>query len=69
MSFSISSIIAGLVFGIFGFAILKDGKKEANIPKVFVGLILLIYPYFITNDYLVWIIGIVLTFIGFKLRY
>lgn len=70
MNFNIStsSILAGFIFGVFGFSFLKVGRLNANVPKILVGIALMIYPYVVSNDYALWIIGIVLTVVGFKLN-
>lgn len=68
LHFSISALMAGFVFGVFGFAFLKTGKRDASAAKILIGLTLMIYPYFVTNDYLVWIIGGALTVLGYKIR-
>lgn len=67
MNFSLSSLAAGFVFGVFGVYILKQGKKDANIPKILIGVAMLAYPYFIENIYLIWGLGAVLLFLGYKI--
>lgn len=66
--FSVSSLIGGLVFGIFGIYLLRMGKKESNFTKMMIGLALMIYPYFIYNAWLVWGIGAALTIWGYRVR-
>jgi len=61
MNFSASSIIAGLLFGFFGMLLFKEGKKRTSVELYFVALAMMIYPYFITDAILVWVIGIALT--------
>ena len=67
-SISTSSILAGFIFGVFGFSFVKVGRHHANMAKVIVGILLMVYPYVVSNDYALWIIGVVLTVVGFKLR-
>jgi len=62
MSFSVSSLIAGFIFGVFGFAVLKHGKKNANNHLVVIGIAMVAYPYFVENPWLNWIIGLALSF-------
>lgn len=65
--FSVGSLFAGLVFGVLGMWLIKRGKSEAHIPFVVIGLVLIVYPYFITNVYLVWAIGVGLLFVAKRL--
>ena len=67
MNFSVSSFLAGFIFGMIGFYLFKHGRKEAHVPSMIIGLLMMIYPYFITNAYLTWGIGIGLSFIAYKL--
>ena len=66
MDFSISSLLAGFIFSIFGFVYFKLGRRDMNNRLVLVALALFAYPYFVSNPYLCWGIGIVLSFIGYK---
>jgi hypothetical protein len=66
--FSVSSLIGGLVFGVFGIYLLRYGKKESNFTKMMIGLTLLVFPYFIYNAWAVWGIGTGLTIWGFRMR-
>ncbi len=66
MNFSLSALAASFVFGIFGIYIFNHGRKHAHGPVIGVGLALMIYPYFIENEILLWGIGIVL--LGFAYR-
>lgn len=68
MNFDLSSLAAGFIFGVFGFYFMKWGKREAHAPSLFIGLILLVYPYFVENAWLVWGIGVALLALAFKLR-
>ena len=58
MDLSISSFAAGLIFGSFGIYAFKRGKTRGYALDIILGLILMIYPYFIENAFLNWGIGI-----------
>lgn len=60
LQFNVWTLLAGFIFGTFGWFIFKKGKKESYPLRMIVGAILFIYPYFITHSFFVWIIGIVL---------
>ena len=66
MNFSVSNLIAGFVFGVFGLVYIKYGKREANMKLVGVGVGLCAFPYFVENPYLVWGIGISLIVYAYK---
>ena len=64
--FSMASLIPGFVFGVFGFALFRYGKKEGNFKKLIIGLVLMVYPYFFSNLWVLWILGVVLTVLGYR---
>ncbi len=66
MNFSLSSLAASFVFGVFGLYFFRHGKKQGHIPSLLVGLILMIYPYFIENAILLWGIGFGLLFLEYQ---
>lgn len=51
-------LIWGIVFSSIGLGFFMYGKKEKNVVALISGLALLIYPYFISNTYLLVFIGI-----------
>ncbi len=60
MNFSAANIIAGLVFGGIGFVAFRYGRKEMLIKPMVIGIALMVYPYFISHDVAVFVIGAVL---------
>jgi hypothetical protein len=58
LDFSVSSLLAGFIFGMCGFYLLKEGKKRTNFWFVGIGLGLMIYPYFVSGPWATWGIGI-----------
>jgi hypothetical protein len=66
--FSWSALAAGFFFGVWGVFLIKRAKSESHLPSLFIGLALMIYPYFVENNYLLWGIGIVLLGAAIKLR-
>ncbi len=65
MQFSVSTLIAGFVFGIFGIFIFRDGKKESNFRRLMIGLVLLVYGFFVTNPWLAWGLGLFLVWLNY----
>ena len=58
---NVSNLFAGLIFGSVGFVAFIYGKKQALIKPMIIGIILMAYPYFITNTIALWGIGTLLT--------
>jgi hypothetical protein len=47
-----NSILLSLFLGLVGFAVLVYGKRQSRVPHMTAGLVLMVYPYFVTNLYL-----------------
>ena len=65
---SSATIFAGLIFGAIGGAACLYGKKQSDLKPTIIGVVLMIYPYFITNNYLLYGIGTALTALLFFWR-
>ena len=63
--FSPANLIAGLIFGVIGMAAFGFGKKHGEITKMVVGVALMIFPYAVSNTWLLYGIGVVLTVLVF----
>jgi len=63
---STGNLIAGFLFGIVGLCVMKVAKRDVNLTGLSLGLALMIYPYFVTNVWANWGIGIVLSFFAFR---
>ncbi len=59
--------MAGFFYGVWGMFLVKRGRREAHPPSLIIGVALIVYPYFISNDYALWGIGAVLLFLAYKL--
>ena len=57
--FSGPNFIAGLIFGSIGFVAFIYGKRMNQWRMMFAGLGLMIYPYFIANTVLLFVVGTV----------
>ena len=55
------NIFGGIIFGIIGWCAFIHGKKEKNWRVMVLGIALMVYPYFVPNVILFYIIGIGLT--------
>jgi hypothetical protein len=61
MNFDANTLFAGIFFGMVGVAALKIGRSIASWKTMILGLILILYPYFISGAITTWVIGICLT--------
>lgn len=66
--FDMSSIVASIVFGIVGMWLLRKGKKEVHYPYITWGLILMMYPYFVTGPVKTWGLGFVFCTVVYFMR-
>jgi hypothetical protein len=69
MNFSVSSLFAGFIFGVFGYSFFRYAKNKGNLAGILIGVALMIYPYFVSHEILVWVVGVVLLGLGFKTIY
>lgn len=53
--------IANILFGIIGWYAFLHGKRERSWRPMAIGIVLMIYPYFVSNVFLTFAIGIALT--------
>jgi hypothetical protein len=59
--FSISAMIAASVFGLIGFTAFLRGRKTADPKMLIIGILLMVYPFLVTNPVWTWVVGIALT--------
>ncbi|MCX5702089.1 MAG: hypothetical protein NTW64_03810 [Candidatus Omnitrophica bacterium] len=59
--FSAAKIFACIIFGAIGFAVFLYGKKNKFFRPMIIGVTLMVYPYFISGTFFLYIIGIILT--------
>ena len=51
-------IAAAIVFGIIGFAAYRYGKKTAQVKVKWIGVALMLYPYVISDTWLLYVVGV-----------
>ena len=59
--FSLAKTAAYLIFGAIGFIAFFYGKKQSSWAPLTIGIILMIYPYFVSGTFWLYTIGIGLT--------
>ena len=63
-----SSLIWGVLFGAIGLGYFTYGKKQKAVVPLFVGIALFVFPYFITNIYLLVATGIGLSALPYFIK-
>jgi len=58
----------GLIFGSIGFSFFIYGKKQHKIVPLLTGIALMVFPYFIVNQTLLMMVGIVLVMLPLILK-
>jgi hypothetical protein len=66
---STSSIMWGILFGSIGMGYLIYGKKQRRGTALLSGVVLCAFPYFVSNVFLMVLIGIIFMAIPFFIRY
>ena len=59
MSFDANQLLLSLLVSSIGFVLFMYGKKQARLPQLVTGIVMSLYPYFVSNLWLVAGIGIV----------
>ena len=59
--FNWANLIGGVIFGIIGWSAFMYGKKEKSMRPMVIGVVLMVYPYFVANTFLAYAIGTLLT--------
>ncbi len=67
-SFSLSWIIVAGLFGIIGMAYFMYGKKSLRYIFLICGIVLMVYPYFVTRTLYMVIVGVVVSAVPFVVK-
>jgi hypothetical protein len=59
---SAAALFGSLMFGIIGIAAFRYGKKSAMLMPMILGIVLMVFPYFVPQTWLLYAIGAALTF-------
>jgi CHASE2 domain-containing sensor protein len=68
MNTTTAFLLWGVLFSSIGFGFFLYGKKEKNIVVFVCGVGLMAYPYFVSNTYILFLLGVVITVIPYFLR-
>ena len=58
----------GMLFGVVGLATFVYGKKKQSVVPMICGIVLMVYPYFVSNLIALVVIGVVVSAIPWLLR-
>jgi hypothetical protein len=64
-SFSLATILFAVLFGLVGFSAFRYGKKNGEMRPMILGAALMLYGYFVSNAWVSFGIGAVLTLLLF----
>ena len=65
---STALLLWGVLFSSIGFGFFIYGKKQENWVVFLCGLVLMVYPYFISNTYILVLVGSVITAVPYFWR-
>ena len=68
LSMNASVLLWGLLFSSIGLGFFLYGKKQRAVVPLVCGLVLMVFPYFVSNNLALVAIGVVLTVIPYFLR-
>ena len=49
MALDANSLLLSLAIGSVGFVFFMYGKRQARLPQMITGVVLMVFPYFVTN--------------------
>ncbi len=66
--FNTSTLMWGIIFGSIGLGFFIYGKKQRAVVPLLSGMALMIFPYFVSNIYVLIAVGIVLMALPYFIR-
>lgn len=60
MDLSLGTLVVGIFISLIGVAVLIYGRKEARVPHMIAGLLLIVFPYFVGQWWLAIVIAAVI---------
>lgn len=58
----------GLIFGSFGYGFFSYGRKQKAVVPLCVGIVLMVFPYFVNNVYMLVLAGAALMALPYFIR-
>jgi hypothetical protein len=63
-----STLIWGVIFGSIGLGFFVYGKKQKAVIPLLSGIVLMVFPYFISNPYIMILSGIILVALPYFIK-
>ncbi len=57
---SAAYLFGAFMYGVFGIAAFRYGKKMTQISTMLIGIALMVFPYFVSSTWLMYLVGAVL---------
>ena len=54
-------LLGSILFGIFGYIALRHGRKSSKIDMTIAGVALMVYPYAVSQTWVLWVVGVALS--------
>jgi len=61
VDFDVNSLLASIVPSSIGLVAFMYGKRQGRVPHIAIGLVLMVYPYFVSNILIMFAIAAVLS--------
>jgi hypothetical protein len=61
-------LAGGLLFGLLGYVAFRQGRKEQNSPLKWTGIALMLYPYAVSQTWMLWAVGVTLCAVAYAKR-
>lgn len=65
MSFTTANLLGQVLFGAIGMGAFIYGKKQSSFKAMLIGVLLMGYPYFVPETWMLYVIGSLLTLLLF----
>ncbi|MBF0154122.1 MAG: hypothetical protein HQL64_10325 [Magnetococcales bacterium] len=69
MGYSMTGIAASLVFSLIGWVLFRYGRKNGPMSTTIYGVLLMVFPYFVTNTTYMIATGIALCILPFVIKF
>lgn len=63
-----ANLFAGILFGAIGLGAFIYGKRQSVFKAMMLGIALMVFPYFISNTVILYVVGFLLTILFFIFR-
>ena len=63
-----TTLLVSVLFSALGAGYVMYGKKQRQVVPLLTGLVLCVYPYFLSNGYAIVVVGILLTAVPWLIR-